>query len=146
MIRSSVVVIDAGVGIHQVVVDPLSEKVDALWTGWIHEGMRVCAPRLWLNETTSALHKIFMQKLISETRAQEALEALLSLSVELFDVDAEACRAAFRWATRLNQYQAYDGFYLALAEQLNATFWTTDQRLVNRAHQLGIGWVNWIGT
>jgi predicted nucleic acid-binding protein len=145
MTRRSAVVIDAGVGILQVIADPLSEKADSHWSAWIRAGIRVCAPKLWLSETTSALHKIFMQNLISESRAREALEALLNLNIELHDVDVETCVAAFNWATSLNQYSAYDGFYLTLAEKLGAPFWTTDQRLVNRSRQLGVTWVNWIG-
>ena len=145
MTRSSAVVIDAGVGVFQVIADPLSEKVDVRWSGWIEEGVSVCAPRLWLNETTSVLHKIYMKKLLTEERAMEALEALLGLSIELYDADTEACRQAFAWSTRLTQHQAYDGFYLALAEKLDVPFWTTDLHLVNRAHQLGVSWVFWVG-
>ncbi|HEY5571595.1 MAG TPA: type II toxin-antitoxin system VapC family toxin [Anaerolineales bacterium] len=145
MTRSASVVIDAGIGVFQVIADPLSHQVDARWSDWIREGVVVCAPRLWLNETTSVLHKIFMQNIISEERALEALEALLGLGVELYEADTESCRQAFAWASRLGQHQAYDGFYLALAVKLSALFWTTDQRLVNRARQLGIDWVNWIG-
>lgn len=145
MTSSSSVVIDAGVGVLQVVPDPLSDRVEARWSAWVQEGIGVCAPRLWLNETTSALHKIFMQRLISEEIVLQALEAILGLGVELYDEDAETCRQAFDWATRLGQYATYDGTYLALAEKLDAPFWTTDQRLVNRVRQLGMTWVYWIG-
>lgn len=145
MTKSSVVVIDAGVGIFQVAGGPLSEQIDARWQGWINEAVSVCAPRMWLNETTSVLHKIFKQNLVSEEQSREALEALLNLSIDFYEVDADACRQAFQWATRLDQHQAYDGFYLALAELLDASFWTTDQRLVNRARQLGIPWIFWAG-
>jgi predicted nucleic acid-binding protein len=86
-----------------------------------------------------------MQNLVSEARAKQALEALFDLNLVLFEADEEVCRAAFDWSTRLSQFSAYDGFYLALAEQLGAPFWTTDQRLVNRARQIGIRWANWIG-
>jgi predicted nucleic acid-binding protein len=139
------VVIDAGVGIFQVIPGLLSANVEQRWDGWIRDGVNVCAPRLWLNEATSALHKIYKQNLISEEKALEALEALLGLSVDLFEAEPDSCRKAFAWANQLDQYQAYDGFYLVLAEQLDASFWTTDQRLVNRAHQLGITWVHWVG-
>jgi predicted nucleic acid-binding protein len=145
MTESSAVVIDAAVGIFQVIADPLSDKVDACWTNWFQEGIRVCAPRFWLNESTSVLHKIFMQNLIGEERAREALAALLSLRVELFEADEAACRAAFNWASQLSQSQADHGVYLALAEKLDASFWTADHHLVNRARQIGVDWVNWIG-
>jgi predicted nucleic acid-binding protein len=61
------------------------------------------------------------------------------------------CRPAFAWASRLEQHTTYDAgckehsFYLALAERLGASLWSADQRLVNRAHQLGADWVHWIG-
>lgn len=145
MTRPSVVVIDAGVAILQAVADPLSERVDELWTHWIQEGFLICAPQLWLNEVTSALHKIYRQNLITEEQAQQALEALLGLNVELYEANADACRQAFSWATRLDHFQAYDGFYLALAESLQAPLWTTDRRLVNRVRQLDINWTHWVG-
>lgn len=144
-IKFSAVVIDAGFGILQVIADPRSGEVENLWSRWIEEGLEVCAPSLWLHETTSALHKIYMQHLINEAIAQQALEALLSLSLTFYDTDPESCRAAFHWSTRLNQHSAYDGFYLALAERLGCAFWTADQRLANRARQLGLTWVHSLG-
>lgn len=144
-IKSSAVVIDAGLGVLQVIADPRSGRAEMLWSRWIQDGLEVCAPRLWLHEATSALHKIYMQRIISDEIAQQGLEALLSLNVEFYDADPESCRVAFHWATRLNQYPAYDGYYLALAEKLNSAFWTTDQRLVNRVQQLGVSWVHWVG-
>jgi predicted nucleic acid-binding protein len=143
--KSSVIVIDAGLGVLQVAADRLSERAELLWTRWIQDGIEVCAPHLWLYEATSVIHKIYMQHMIGEDIAQQALEALLGLNVTFYDDNPETCRGAFHWATRLNQYPAYDGYYLALAEQLNAAFWTTDHRLVSRARQLGISWVHWVG-
>ena len=54
-------------------------------------------------------------------------------------------RSAFDWATRLRQKSAYDGFYLAAAEQLGIELWTADQALVNNARQVGANWVHWMG-
>jgi predicted nucleic acid-binding protein len=48
------------------------------------------------------------------------------------------------WASRLEQSKAYDGFYLAAAGQVGAELWTADQRLRNRARQLGVSWVHLI--
>jgi predicted nucleic acid-binding protein len=39
----------------------------------------------------------------------------------------------------LNRVAAYDSFYLALAERLDAPFWTADQRLSRAANQ---PWIN----
>jgi predicted nucleic acid-binding protein len=52
--------------------------------------------------------------------------------------------AAYEWAERLGQskaYEAYDGFYLALAQRLDVELWTADTRLESRARQIGITWV-----
>ena len=143
--KSSYVVIDAGFGVLQVIADPRSEQAATLWSGWIMDGIDICAPDLWLYETTSVLHKISLQQNISEEIVQQALEALLGLNVAFYEVVPDSCRVAYRWATRLKQSTAYDGFYMALAERLNAELWTTDQRLVNRARQIGVSWVHWIG-
>jgi predicted nucleic acid-binding protein len=73
----------------------------------------------------------------------QALELLTaSLGVQQVDVSV---RIAFDWATRLRQKAAYDGFYLAAAEQLGAELWTADQALVSNALQVGASWVHWMG-
>ena len=58
---------------------------------------------------------------------------------------SKLCERAFDWATRLNQLPVYDSFFLALAEKLDAEFWTADRRLVNGARQVGVEWVHWVG-
>lgn len=70
---------------------------------------------------------------------------MFSLGVEVILSDVSMCKKAVDWADRLGQSKAHDSFYLALAEQSNAAFWTADKRLVNGAHQLGATWVHWIG-
>ena len=145
MLTSSVVVIDSSTAIYVVLDYPLSSQVEALWKSWIDADVKIVAPRLWLNEVTSAIHKVFMLKRIHEERALDALIAILSLGVELVEEDTALCLDAFAWATRLKHLPAYDSFYLALAEQSNAAFWTADKRLANRARQLGAAWVSWVG-
>jgi predicted nucleic acid-binding protein len=139
---SSSVVIDASTAIWLVLEGPLTKQVEGLWDGWIRSGERICAPRLWLNEVTSVIHKVFMLKGIGESKAQMALDAALALGVDLYTEDPVLCRNAFRWATLLKQTAAYDGFYLALAEQLDAMFWTADRSLHNQARQAGARWVH----
>jgi predicted nucleic acid-binding protein len=145
MPKSSVVVVDSSTALYTVLDYPLSSHVEAHWETWIDADVRISAPRLWINEVTSVIHKAFMLKEISEASAQDALNAALSLGVELFDEDITLCNNAFSFATRLEQLAAYDSFYLALAERLDAEFWTADKRLVNGARQLGATWVHWIG-
>ena len=145
MMNSSSVVVDSSTCLFIVLDNPLASQIASRWQNWIRADVKTCAPSLWQNEVTSALHKVAMQKLVSEERAYDALEAILGLGVELVMEDNELCQNAFAWATRLGQLAAYDGFYLALAERLGVEFWTADRRLVDRCHQLGSFWVHWVG-
>ena len=103
----------------------------------------LCAPGLWWFEVTSVIHQYRFANLITEAIAFQALELLTTgLGVQQVDV---SIRAAFDWATRLHQKAAYDGFYLAAAEQLGAELWTADRALVNNAQQIEASWVHWMG-
>ncbi len=139
---SSSVVVDASTAVFLVLESPLTSQIETLWRGWIRAGTRICVPYLWLNEVTSAIHKVYMLKAFSEEKAQLALDAVLALGVELQPENVELCRDAFRWATALKQLAVYDGFYLALAERLGAEFWTADRNLFNHARQLDLAWVH----
>jgi predicted nucleic acid-binding protein len=142
---SSVVIVDSSTALSQVIPHPQSDNVHRRWTAWIEANIELLAPQLWLSEVTSTIHRVYMQKQISEQAALAALEAVLGLGVRLTAQDANLCLAAFDWATRLGQHPAYDSFYLALAERIGAEFWTADERLANRAHQTGADWVHWVG-
>ncbi len=140
--KSSTVIVDANIALSLVLDYPHSQVFQDLWIGWVQNDIQIAAPQLWLYEVTSAIHKIFMLGQIGKTSAVSALEVVLSLDVHLVDLDAELCESAFNWATRLNQMATYASFYLALAENLDAEFWTVDQHLSNTARQLGVEWVH----
>jgi len=91
------------------------------------------------------VHKYLYDRLLTPTLADQALSIILGLAIQPMDEDDQLCRAAFRWATRLEQRDAYDGFYLAAAEQLDAELWTADRRLANNAGRIGVKWVHWMG-
>lgn len=92
---------------------------------------------------TSVVHNYFFARLISDLIAYSALEILTTeWGIQRIEVPE---RSAFDWATRLRQRAAYDGFYLAAAEQLGAELWTADKALASNAGQLGESWVHWMG-
>ena len=102
----------------------------------------IAAPDLWLAEIVSAVRKLVFAKLLTQSEGTEALDSLFALGVEIVPSTAERCHRAFEWAERLHQAKAYDGFYLAIAEERQAEFWTADLRLANRARQVGAAWVH----
>jgi len=139
----SSVVIDANVAVYSVLNTPHSPMATRVIEQLTQRGCQPCAPGLWWHEVTSVIHRYFFAGLISDLTAYTALE-LLTVEMGIQHIDVPV-RAAFDWATRLHQKAAYDGFYLAAAEQLGAELWTADQALVKNANQVGTAWVHWMG-
>jgi len=140
---SSSVVIDASLAVYSVLKTPHSAAAARLMDHLAQRGCVPFAPGLWWCEVTSVIHHYLFANMITEAIAYQALELLTaSLGVQQVDV---SIRSAFDWATRLRHKAAYDGFYLAAAEQLGGELWTADQALVNHAQQIGASWVHWMG-
>lgn len=140
---SSSVVIDANLAVYSVLRTPHSTIAIRVLEQFLQNGYQPCAPGLWWYEVTSVIHRYFLAGLVSDSTAFRAVELLTSeLGVRTIQVST---RAAFDWATRLHQKAAYDGFYLAAAEQLATELWTADQALVKNAHKVGARWVHWMG-
>jgi len=136
------IVIDANVGVHTVLDTSLNDQIDAAWEFWSSQRATLYVPGLWLNEVTSVIHRVHMLGEISEEKAIDSMSTVLSLDLEIIRETEEWCLSAFEWASRLGQYAAYDGFYLALSEDLGAELWSADQRLVNRSNQVGVTWTH----
>lgn len=138
-------VIDASLAVWAVL--PRLSKINALdWIiQWREAAFELLAPTLWLPECTSAIRRCARTGLILPTDAITALEDIFALDVQIAPITPVHCRSALAWAERLGQAKAYDSFYLALAEELGATFFTADKRLATGALQAGISWVRWIG-
>lgn len=140
---NSSVVVDANLAVYSVLKTPHSLMATRVMEQLAQRGSQPFAPGLWWYEITSVIHRYRFAGLISDSTAYTALELLtIELGVQQIDVPV---RSAFDWATRLRQKAAYDGFYLAGAEQLGAELWTADQSLFNNARQVGISWVHWMG-
>lgn len=145
MNKPSIAVIDASLAVYSVINTPMASLAENVMDYLQNNRIKLYAPRLWWYEVTSVVHKYLFDGLLTEKYAKDTLTIILNLAVNRVDEDDGLCRAAFEWATRLTQKPAYDSFYLATAELLGADFWTADQRLTNRAHQLGLDWVHWMG-
>ena len=85
----------------------------------------LAAPHLMPVETANILRRSAMAGDISADAASIAHEDLLALNVELFPYQPFAARV---WQLR-NNMTAYDAWYVAVAESLNAPLATLDMRL-----------------
>ena len=138
-------VIDASIAVWAVV--PAAAPFDTLELikGWRRRAVQLLSPSLFLAESTSAIRRLVHGGVFSVEEGSTALTDLLNLDVDIIPETAEHCSSAFRWAARLGQAKAYDGFYLAVAEQNSTELWTADQRLVRLSRDNNITWVHWAG-
>nr|WP_272481660.1 type II toxin-antitoxin system VapC family toxin [Rhodothermus marinus] len=95
-------------------------------------------------EVTSGLRRAVWERVLTEEEAEAALRDLLELPLTLTS-DGEIAMQALSWAGRLQQKRAYDAFYVALADQRGAVFWSADRRLVETLRQQGFSRARWIG-
>lgn len=140
----STLVVDANVAVWAVL--PPIAVVDTMpfFLDWGMRQVRLIAPTFWAAECVSSIRRAVYSGQASVSQGTRAIDDLFDLGVETVSIDHHQCLAAFDWAARLRQAQAYDGFYLALAEGLGAPFWTADSRLANGARQIGVQWVHLI--
>jgi len=145
MVPHPTLVVDASVAVRAVL--PVEDKplIQKRFESWHKSLSKIYAPAILLPEAVSVIRRGVFERWISEGEGQIAVEDVFRLGVEVIPSDNQLCLAALAWAGRLGQSKAYDGFYLALAERLSAELWTADKRLRNRAGQLGVAWVRWIG-
>lgn len=116
------IVLDASVLIEYLTESDRGETVRerlAAETGWLW------APAVVDAEVGHALRSEVRRRTISQSRAEEALEALMAMRLERASHRFLAERS---WQLRDN-LSFYDGLYVALAEALDAPLLTFDARL-----------------
>ena len=87
------------------------------------------APHLLDLEVTQVLRRLVLQKIVSSSRAGEAVGDLLDLRINRYPHVVLLPRI---WQLRHN-FSAYDAAYLALAEELDAVLITRDGGLASRS-------------
>jgi predicted nucleic acid-binding protein len=142
---SQAIVVDANIAVRAVL--PIKDKHGFLerFATWHQSRRDILAPDIMLPEVVSVIRRGIFDRWITEAEGQVAVEDVFRLGVQIIPSDFGLCQAALAWAARLGQSKAYNGFYLALAEQKEAELWTADERMFNRARQLDISWAFWIG-
>lgn len=89
------------------------------------------------------MRKVVFQQRMTHEQGREMLAGLLSYPVTFYEDDA-LLLATYELAEAFNRPRAYDAQYLALAERLDCSFWTADERLFN-AVRGAFPRVRWVG-
>jgi predicted nucleic acid-binding protein len=124
---------------------PYSSLAAARLRVWYENTAFLVVPVLWEYEIATGLRRAVSMDLITSQEADTALKELFAMELETIPPTPKLHHLALAWAVQLEQNKAYDAHYLALAEQLEAVFWSADRRLVNRARQLDVEWAHWVG-
>jgi predicted nucleic acid-binding protein len=136
-------VVDASLVIKAILPNPDLSRCQA-----VLEHLRkpqLVAPALWVYEITSVLSKAVHWGQITPEEGRQALHQALALDVQIIPPDETQSLLAFDWTLRLNRASAYDSFYIAIAEALQAEFWTADQHLFQAMQIHNPEWLHWVG-
>ena len=144
-LATSSAVIDANIVVFAVWPSSYTDAAQALLARLRQEQKIIHVPELWRAEVTSVLHQLGVRQGKSQEKIRWVVQAALKIAPKQISLDDDLCLNALDWAARLSQVKAYDAFYLALAERLNAEFWTGDKRLYNRSRQTGADFVRLLG-
>ena len=112
-----------------VVAARVDDGADGRWAAAEIARDQLAAPHLMPVEVANVLRRAVLAGDLSADEAALAHEDLLQLRVEFFPYEPQAGRV---WELR-NNLTAYDAWYVALAEALDAPLVTLDER-VQRAH------------
>jgi predicted nucleic acid-binding protein len=137
------VCIDASVVLKLVVAEDDSAQAHALWQRLAASGCEPVAPALLLFECVSVLRKLVAREALRASAARVAVDRLLALPIS-FPAPDELVDRTWQLAAHFRQPQAYDCFYLALADLLRIPFWTADRRFFNAVHA-EFRWVQLLG-
>ncbi len=109
----------------------------------IENGESLIAPPLLPSEVTNGVRQQLRRGFVGIREAPGLLAQFLSVPIEL-SVPDRLYERALALATELGLPATYDAQYVVLSEDLGATLWTADRRLVN-ATAAQRSFVRWIG-
>jgi predicted nucleic acid-binding protein len=121
-------VLDTSVCVKQFISDPLTPKVNQLFDHFANPQTEIFVPDLFYIECANALWKYARAGMYTAAEVQTDLATLKAFPLRVVstaDLMADAVTIALNYGI-----SAYDGSYVALSQQVNATLLTLDGKLV----------------
>jgi predicted nucleic acid-binding protein len=135
------VIIDAGVVLRGFFPDEEGQAAaQAILHAYVQEEIELQAPTLLPYELINAILQAVRRKRIDPAKGKEILTAYFDLGIRTVQV---SWQRVFELACTYDR-SAYDGAYLALAEETGSKLVTGDRRLYNAVKD-HLPWVLWIG-
>ncbi|MHB8645729.1 MAG: type II toxin-antitoxin system VapC family toxin [Thermomicrobiales bacterium] len=123
------VVVDASIAVKWVIEEEGSEAARALLQSWLTAGIRLVSPSWLTCEIANILYRKALNGDLTFADASEAYDDVLPF-VMVLPENASDGKRGMEIARQTGQQQSYDAQYLALAERLDAEYWTDDRRFV----------------
>lgn len=136
------IVVDANILVALAVPTDYSAQASEKFATWLQADVSLFAPALWSYEAVSAIRKFVAAGLLGSSESLAAVTQILQFDVQDVSATEELHRKALDWAERLKVPVAYDPAYLAVAEHLDAAFWTADNKLYKKVRALGVDWIH----
>jgi len=137
------VCVDASIVVKLAIPEADRPLALALWQQWLEADVEVVAPYLLSFELTSCIWQKTKRHEISQEEARTVIGKLQALGIRLLHPPGLPM-SAFDLAARFRLPSTYDAHYLALAEMLQAEFWTADERLYNSV-RTDFTPIHWLG-
>ena len=119
-----------------VVPEKHSALAFSLFGDHVGRGEQILVPVLFVAEVSNVVRQQMRREGVTATDAQSTLERLLAMTVVLWPLEDAAQRSLSRRALNIAaQYDlsaTYDAHYLALAELMDCSVWTADERLLRQ--------------
>lgn len=134
MTATDTVVVDASVAVKWVVTtEALAAQAAALIVDSLNVGRVLTGPPHLRGEVANALYQRLRSqdaaRHLTSNEADRALADFLAIPLTVLDPPG-LYEAALAFAREHHLPSLYDGFYVVLAQQLQAELWTADQRLL----------------
>ncbi|MBE9168017.1 type II toxin-antitoxin system VapC family toxin [Pleurocapsales cyanobacterium LEGE 06147] len=136
-------VIDSSVVAKWFFLETLSDRAIAVRQDWESSTVNLIAPDLMLVEVGNIIWKKQRLGLITEQEGIGTLTDLLALKI--FTVEPQVILPRAYGLAKLFDRTVYDGLYLALAEESEASFVTADLRLCN-AVRSSLRFIQYLGS
>lgn len=124
------VCLDASFVVSMLSPDEFTEQANGLWRTWTESEARIIAPPIILSEVTSVLRNHVHRGILSADDGEIEFRGFLEMPIEIVELP-DLIERAWRLARDFNRPDAYDAFYVALAQVEDCDLWTCDKRMFN---------------
>jgi len=125
------VVADASVIVKWFVPESYSGQAQALLDDHLSGRVEIIAPSYAILEVANALRKYVLRGIMRVEDAREALSILSEVNLQLHSIGFGEAIDALDYASKTG-VTVYDAYYIILARRHGATFYTADEKLLQK--------------